>query len=439
MSLSDRNLRAPLEQAAEVRREGFTVQPRALAARQVARCRAACPAAHDCCLAGFGVQHSPGHYDVLVPGFAGPRFGFLHAGAPWMGTARALLGDGCALLAAGVLDSDPGAAAGEARHGSAHLLEEPLAGAAASPPHCIAVLIPLVDLGGETNGTAVWPRSHHGGGWSPPEGDGTGDCLLVGRDSASPAALPPPLATGEALDTAAADDACGGGEPRTCMAGAATHRGQAISPALRAGDAGLTTLLIDALRPYLLRLDLLRPDLLRLYLLRPYLLELDLQRQDLLRTDYGSTNYPGDALLFDFRLLHKVGGAAVAAVAAAAPPPPPSVVARDTYALLLPPGPALPPGPTTAKRPDYCHPPGPGQRRCCAAALCLPPARMPMVAGRALPALAPTRLARHPRHASRYAHARRLGRGGRHAEQAGSVQRVRARRAVCGAGLPLVT
>ena len=196
MSLSDRNLRAPLEQAAEVRREGFTVQPRALAARQVARCRAACPAAHDCCLAGFGVQHSPGHYDVLVPGFAGPRFGFLHAGAPWMGTARALLGDGCALLAAGVLDSDPGAAAGEARHGSAHLLEEPLAGAAASPPHCIAVLIPLVDLGGETNGTAVWPRSHHGGGWSPPEGDGTGDCLLVGRDSASPAALPPPLATG---------------------------------------------------------------------------------------------------------------------------------------------------------------------------------------------------------------------------------------------------
>ena len=159
MSLSDRNLRAPLEQAAEVRREGFTVQPRALAARQVARCRAACPAAHDCCLAGFGVQHSPGHYDVLVPGFAGPRFGFLHAGAPWMGTARALLGDGCALLAAGVLDSDPGAAAGEARHGSAHLLEEPLAGAAASPPHCIAVLIPLVDLGGETNGTAVWPRS----------------------------------------------------------------------------------------------------------------------------------------------------------------------------------------------------------------------------------------------------------------------------------------
>ena len=25
----------------------------------------------------------------------------------------------------------------------------------------------------------------------------------------------------------------------------------------------------------------------------------------MLRTYYGSTNYPGDALLFDFRLLHK--------------------------------------------------------------------------------------------------------------------------------------
>ena len=72
---------APLELATEVRLEGFTVQPRALAARQVARCRAvhrctvpSSAPVHDCCLAGFGVQHSPGHYDVLVPEFAGPRF-----------------------------------------------------------------------------------------------------------------------------------------------------------------------------------------------------------------------------------------------------------------------------------------------------------------------------------------------------------------------------
>ena len=248
-SSSDCNALAPLEQAAEVRREGFTVQPRALAARQVARCRAACSdaAAHGSHLAGFGVRHSPGHHDVLVPELAEPRFGFLHAGAPWMGTARALLGDGCVLLAAGVLDTEPGAAAGEARHGSTHLLGEPLEGAAASRPHCLAVLIPLVDLGrGDTNGTELWPRSHHSAGWGPPRLDTDtppGDTPPAGQGAAAHAVGPPPLATGEALDAAAADDSCGGDEA-TAVA-AATHRGQAISPALRAGDALLFDFLVS--------------------------------------------------------------------------------------------------------------------------------------------------------------------------------------------------
>ena len=247
---------APLEQAAEVRREGFTVQPRALAARQVARCRAACSdaAAHGSHLAGFGVRHSPGHHDVLVPELAGPRFGFLHAGAPWMGTARALLGDGCVLLAAGVLDTEPGAAAGEARHGSPHLLEEPLEGAAASRPHCLAVLIPLVDLGrGDTNGTELWPRSHHSAGWGPPRLDTDtppGDTPPAGQGAAAHDVGPSPLATGEALDAAAADDSCGGDEATALAAathrgGAATHRGKAISPALRAGDALLFDFLVS--------------------------------------------------------------------------------------------------------------------------------------------------------------------------------------------------
>ena len=254
---NDANELAPLEQAAEVRREGFTAQPRALAARQVARCRAACSdaAAHGSHLAGFGVRHSPGHHDVLVPELAGPRFGFLHAGAPWMGTARALLGDGCVLLAAGVLDTEPGAAAGEARHGSTHLLEEPLEGAAASRPHCLAVLIPLVDLGrGDTNGTELWPRSHHSAGWGPPRLDTDtppGDTPPAGRGAAVAHAVgPPPLATGEALDAAAADDSCGGDEATALAAAthrgkAATHRGQAVSPALRAGDALLFDFLVS--------------------------------------------------------------------------------------------------------------------------------------------------------------------------------------------------
>ena len=248
---------APLEQATKVRREGFTVQPRALAARQVARCRAACSnaAAHGCHLAGFGVKHSPGHHDVLVPELAGPRFGFLHAGAPWMGTARALLGDGCVLLAAGVLDTEPGAAAGEARHGSAHLLEEPLEGAAASRPHCLAVLIPLVDLGrGDTNGTELWPRSHHSAGWGPPPMLDTdtppGDTPPAVRGAAARAMGPLPVAAGEALDAAAADDSCGGDEAAAVAAaahgggahgggahGGGAHGGGAVSPALRAGDA----------------------------------------------------------------------------------------------------------------------------------------------------------------------------------------------------------
>ena len=130
---------APLEQATEVRHEGFALQPRALAARQVAQCRAACAAAHG----GASPGCSAGRYDVPVPAFAGPDFGFLHAGAPWMSAARALLGDGCVLLTGGVLDTDPGAEAGEAHRGGSHLLEEPLPGASAAPPHCIAVFIPL--------------------------------------------------------------------------------------------------------------------------------------------------------------------------------------------------------------------------------------------------------------------------------------------------------
>ena len=103
---------APLDQATTVRREGFTLHPRALTARQVAQCRVA--AAHSRTSSDHSVQPQPGPLtDILVPEFALPSFEFLHAGAPWMSTARALLGDDCVLLAGGVVDINPGAAAGE--------------------------------------------------------------------------------------------------------------------------------------------------------------------------------------------------------------------------------------------------------------------------------------------------------------------------------------
>ena len=176
-------------------------------------------------------------------------------------------------------------------------------------------------MDGATNGTALWPRSHHGAGWAPPAAGEVATVEAagkVGEATAEATAEAAAEATAEAAAEAAAEvvaETDAAEAASAAAAGAATHRGQAISPALRAGDAGLTTLLIDSLRPYLLRLDLLRldllrldllrPYLLRLYLLRLYLLRLDLLRLDLLRTYYGSTNYPGDALLFDFRLLHK--------------------------------------------------------------------------------------------------------------------------------------
>jgi hypothetical protein len=161
---------------------------------------------------------------------------------------------------------------------------------------------------GATNGTALWPRSHHGAGWAPPAAGEVAAVEAAGKVGEATAEATAEAAAEATAEAAAETDAAEAAS--AAAAGAATHRGQAISPALRAGDAGLTTLLIDALRPYQPRPDLLRLDLLRLYLLRPYLLRLyllrlDLLRLDLLRTYYGSTNYPGDALLFDFRLLHK--------------------------------------------------------------------------------------------------------------------------------------
>ncbi|KAK3281507.1 hypothetical protein CYMTET_10715 [Cymbomonas tetramitiformis] len=210
---------APLEKATEVRHEGFTVQPRALAVRQVARCHEACKAAYDRAWPGHSAQCAPGHFEVLVPEFAGPDFGFLHAGAPWMSPARALLGDDCVLLAGGVLDADPGAAAGEAHRQGSHLLEEPLPGAAAAAPHCITIFIPLTDIDGETNGIAMWPRSHHGHGWSPPAAAG----------------LPPSPPAGEASDAAASTR-----HPQVSDASCDENDAMAVvSPALRAGDAVL--------------------------------------------------------------------------------------------------------------------------------------------------------------------------------------------------------
>lgn len=205
------NARGPLEAATEVRHEGFGVQPRALTARQVAQCRAACETAHA---ATRGRAASlPGRYDLSVPALAGPNFPFLHAGAPWMNTVRALLGDDCVLLAGGVVGSDPGAAVGEAHRGGGHLLGDPLAGAAAAAPHCIAVLIPLVGGGGgETSGVAMWPRSHHGAGWSPP-----------------PPAAGPPSSPGDEASAAAAASAASRDDDDDVTA--------AVSSALRAGDA----------------------------------------------------------------------------------------------------------------------------------------------------------------------------------------------------------
>ena len=184
----------PLEGATKVRHDGFTVQPRALTARQVEQCRAACAAAP----AGYCIQPQPGHYDVVVPQFSDARFGFLHAGAPWMSTTRVLLGDDCALVAAGMLDADAGAAAGEARHSTSHLLEQPLIDAAAAAPHCITIYIPLMDSDGEANGTALWPRSHHGDGWRPPA------AVTAAPDSArddddTTTAVSPVLRAGDAL------------------------------------------------------------------------------------------------------------------------------------------------------------------------------------------------------------------------------------------------
>lgn len=207
---------APDERTAKVRHEGFALQPRALTARHVAQCRATCASA--LASPGHCVEPAPGHYDVLVPEFAAARFGFLHAGAPWMSTVRALMGDDCVICAGGVLDVDPGAAAGEAHRGGSHLLEEPLPGAAAAAPHCMTVLIPLVDVDGEANGTALWPRSHHGEGWSPP------------------AAGPPACASSPASETSDAAVA-----PASCSRGTGNPTA-AVSPALRAGDALLVDL-----------------------------------------------------------------------------------------------------------------------------------------------------------------------------------------------------
>ena len=48
----------------------------------------------------------------------------------------------------------PGAAAGNVHLDGDHLLATPKPGAAAPPPHCLTVFIPLVDVDGETNVSA---------------------------------------------------------------------------------------------------------------------------------------------------------------------------------------------------------------------------------------------------------------------------------------------
>ena len=126
-----------------------------------------------------------------------------------MCTARALLGDDCVLLASGVVDTDAGTSVGETHRGGAHLLRDPLAGAAAAPPHCITVFIPLVDVvDGGTGGTAFWPRSHHGVGWKPPasptKDDDDGDVdggvgVGVTDEDDMTAAVSPSMRAGDAI------------------------------------------------------------------------------------------------------------------------------------------------------------------------------------------------------------------------------------------------
>lgn len=208
----------PLKEASTVRREGFTVQPRALTARQVAQCHMeAQEASLDDC-----VQPAPGYFGTLVPAFADPCFGFLHAGAPWMSTVRALLGEDCVLVAGGLLDAKPGSAAGKAHHGGSHLLAQPLPCSAAMAPHCITVFIALADIDGETSGIVVWPRSHHGDGWSPP-------CAPLQSPPASKVS-----ATNDDASSATNDDA-------SSAASACCHlraaRPCSCAPVLRAGDA----------------------------------------------------------------------------------------------------------------------------------------------------------------------------------------------------------
>lgn len=183
--------------ATEFRAEGFTIASGALTAAEVAQTRAVCEEARATNREAHRLDLAPKRLDLLMPAFATAPFGFMHAHAPWMGAVRSLLGDDCYLFTGGVLFNEPGAAGSNVHLDGDHLFERPAPGATAPPPHCLTVFIPLVDVDGATNGTALWPRSHHGVGWEPPE---------------------------------AVSDGCTPGV-------GVTHRGKAAAPALRAGDA----------------------------------------------------------------------------------------------------------------------------------------------------------------------------------------------------------
>ena len=210
--------------AVEFREEGFTIAGGALTAAEVAQTRAVCDEARATAREAHRLDLAPGRLDLLMPAFATAPFRFLHAGAPWMSAARALLGDDCSLFTGGVLYNEPGAGAGNVHLDGDHLLETPAAGAAAPPPHCLTVFIPLIDVDGAANGTALWPRSHHGAGWAPPD-----------AVDAVAAATDPALAHTFACPPAPEPEPELGRLPAAVVAD--THRGKAIAPALRAGDA----------------------------------------------------------------------------------------------------------------------------------------------------------------------------------------------------------
>ena len=95
--------------AAEFRVEGFTIAAGALTAAEVAQTRAACDAYRATARDAHRLELAPERLDLLMPAFADAElFRFLHARAPWMGAARALLGDDCDLFTYLRWDSNSG-------------------------------------------------------------------------------------------------------------------------------------------------------------------------------------------------------------------------------------------------------------------------------------------------------------------------------------------